>query len=61
MDYILLNPVRAGLVSKASNYLYSSAFNYVKGQGITDLVTVVDNPILNIDTKGSFNKYLNNE
>ena len=46
---------------KASNYLYSSVFNYVKGQGITDLVTVVDNPILNIDTKGSFNKYLNNE
>ena len=61
LDYLHLNPVRAGLVSKASDYLYSSASNYVNGQGITDLATVVDNPIVNIDTKGSFNKYLDNE
>ena len=29
LDYIHLNPVRAGLVVKASDYIYSSASNYV--------------------------------
>ncbi len=29
LDYIHLNPVRAGWVHKASHYIYSSASNYV--------------------------------
>lgn len=58
LDYIHLNPVRAGLVSQASAYLYSSASNYVNGKGLTNLVIVVDNPIVNTNTKDSFHKYL---
>ncbi|WP_324522797.1 MULTISPECIES: hypothetical protein [unclassified Flavobacterium] len=34
IDYIHLNPVRAGLVEKASHYLYSSASNYVCNEGL---------------------------
>jgi len=34
LDYIHLNPVRAGIVEKASHYIYSSANNYVNDSGI---------------------------
>ncbi len=53
LDYIHLNPVRAGLVEKASDYLYSSATNYVKGEGRID-VTVLDNPVVNVLKPDSF-------
>jgi len=33
LDYIHLNPVRAGIVEKASHYSYSSASNYVNNEG----------------------------
>jgi hypothetical protein len=32
LDYIHLNPVRAGIFEKASQYIYSSASNYVYGK-----------------------------
>ena len=38
LDYIYLNPVRAGIVEKASEYIYSSASNYVYGKGIVEVV-----------------------
>lgn len=57
LDYLHLNPVRVGLVSKASDYLYSSTSNYVNGKGLIDLVTLVDNPIVETSTKESFNRY----
>ena len=34
LDYIHLNPVRAGIVEKASHYIYSSASNYVSDKGL---------------------------
>jgi hypothetical protein len=37
LNYIHENPVRAGYVSKASHYLYSSACNYLTGKGILEI------------------------
>ena len=47
LDYIHMNPIRAGIVSKASNYLYSSASNYVYNEGIIE-ITKADNPIIDV-------------
>jgi REP element-mobilizing transposase RayT len=33
LNYIHLNPIKQGIVAKASHYLYSSASNYVNGAG----------------------------
>jgi len=41
-----MNPVRAGIVSKASDYLYSSASNYVDRESLIP-VTVAGIPIIN--------------
>jgi len=46
-DYIHLNSVRAGIVTKASHYLYSSASNYVEESGII-AITKADNPVLDV-------------
>ena len=40
IDYIHLNPVRAGLVEKAADYIYSSASNYVNNIGIVSVELV---------------------
>lgn len=37
LDYIHGNPVRAGLVEKPEDYLYSSASNYIKGKGLMEI------------------------
>lgn len=55
LDYIHLNPVRAGLVAKASDYLYSSATNYVNDTGLIG-ITKVDNPVIAVLEKDSFFK-----
>jgi len=47
LHYIHLNPVRAGLVGKASEYIYSSASNYVNDSGILE-IEKVDNPVVNV-------------
>jgi REP element-mobilizing transposase RayT len=47
LHYIHLNPVRAGLVAKASEYIYSSAGNYVNDSGLLE-IEKVDNPIVNV-------------
>ena len=47
LDYIHLNPVRAGIVCKASHYIYSSASNYVNNIGIIE-ITKVDNPVIDV-------------
>lgn len=47
LDYIHMNPIRAGIVSKASHYLYSSASNYVNDRGIIE-ITKVDNPVIDV-------------
>jgi len=41
LNYIHLNPVRAGIVAKAPHYLYSSAANYIGEKGVLE-VTVID-------------------
>lgn len=53
LDYIHLNPVRAGIVKRASEYIYSSAKNYVEGEGLVN-VNCVDAPIINTQKDDSF-------
>ena len=55
LDYILMNPVRAGLVGKASHYLYSSAGNYVNDQGLLAIQKVA-NPVVDVLKSSSFYK-----
>ena len=58
LDYIHMNPIRAGIVSKASNYLYSSASNYVYNEGIIE-ITKMDNPVIDVLKPSSIsNNYL---
>lgn len=44
LDYIHQNPVRAGLVEKSNDYLYSSARNYTGLQGLIE-IDLADIPI----------------
>jgi len=39
--------MRAGLVTKASDYIYSSAGNYINDSGVLE-IKKVDNPIINV-------------
>ncbi|WP_298780538.1 transposase [uncultured Polaribacter sp.] len=55
-DYIHLNPVRAGIVEKASHYRYSSASNYVNNEGLVT-IEIVDNPVIDVLKKSSITKY----
>lgn len=56
LDYIHLNPVRSGLVAKASDYVYSSASNYVYDSGLLK-IEKADNPIINVLDSKLFTKY----
>jgi REP element-mobilizing transposase RayT len=56
LDYIHLNPVRAGLVAQASDYIYSSASNYVNDTGLLK-ITKADNPIVDVLNPISILKY----
>ncbi len=47
LDYIHLNPVRAGWVNKAEDYIYSSASNYINNVGIID-ITLLDIPLSDV-------------
>jgi len=47
LDYIHLNPVRAGYVNRASEYVYSSASNYINDQGLLS-IEKADNPIVDV-------------
>ena len=59
LDYIHLNPVRAGIVSRASDYLYSSASNYVYGKGILNELKLADNPVQDVLKSWTVMKYNN--
>ncbi|CAM4089313.1 REP-associated tyrosine transposase [Gillisia limnaea] len=48
LDYIHLNPVRAGIVTRASDFVYSSASNYVNGNGVLKEITLADNPVADV-------------
>ncbi|TPG29771.1 REP-associated tyrosine transposase [Flavobacterium pectinovorum] len=56
LDYIHLNPVRAGLVAKASDYVYSSASNYVNDSGLLE-IEKEDNPIVDVLDSKSLMRY----
>jgi REP element-mobilizing transposase RayT len=56
LDYIHLNPVRAGLVEKASQYIYSSANNYINDTGLLQ-IEKADNPIVDVLNLNIFTKY----
>ncbi|WP_240927979.1 hypothetical protein [Cellulophaga sp. Z1A5H] len=51
-----MNPVRAGIVNKASHYKYSSAGNYIENKGIIT-VELVENPVANVLKPNSFLNY----
>ncbi|ESU27125.1 hypothetical protein FLJC2902T_22340 [Flavobacterium limnosediminis JC2902] len=55
LDYIHLNPVRTGIVSKPSEYIYSSASNYINGEGILS-VDKIDIPVIDVLKKSSIEK-----
>ena len=57
LDYIHMNPVRSGIVSKIEDYIYSSASNYVEGNGLVK-VELVENKVVNVHKKSSFEKYV---
>lgn len=56
LDYIHLNPVRAGFVENASHYLYSSAGNYSEGKGLLK-IELAPNPVVNVLKASSVLKY----
>ena len=56
LDYIHLNPVRAGIVAKASHYIYSSASNYVNDTGLLT-IEKADNPVVDVLNLNSFARY----
>jgi hypothetical protein len=56
LDYIHLNPVRAGIVEKASQYIYSSASNYVSDSGLLKIEKATI-PILDVLNLNNFTKY----
>lgn len=56
LDYIHLNPVRAGIIEKASQYIYSSASNYVTGNGLLN-VNTVEIPKINVKNLNNVMKY----
>lgn len=58
LNYVHLNPVRAGIVEKASHYLYSSASNYSFGKGLID-IEIAENPVIDVLGKNEFWKYNN--
>jgi len=59
LDYIHLNPVRSGFVAKASDYVYSSASNYIHGNGVLEEVTLADNPVADVLKSWTMGKYDN--
>ena len=56
LDYIHLNPVRAGIVEKASHYIYCSASNYVSDSGLLK-IEKVDFPVVDVLNLNNFTKY----
>lgn len=45
LDYIHMNPVKAGIVKRPQDYIYSSASNYIDNEGLIN-ITLADNPVI---------------
>ncbi len=59
LNYIHLNPVRAAIVTKANQYIYSSASNYSDGKGIINAIEIAENPVVNVHKSTEFWKFNN--
>lgn len=59
LDYIHLNPVRSGIVQRASEYIYSSAGNYVNDKVLLE-IEKADNPVVDVLKSSSITKYIGN-
>ena len=57
LDYIHLNPVKSGIVSKAQEYIYSSANNYINNKGLLK-ITLADNPVIDVLNLSNIQKNL---
>jgi len=40
LNYLHQNPVEAGLVFRAEDYVYSSAIDYAGGKGMLDIILI---------------------
>ncbi len=56
LDYIHLNPTRAGIVEKGSQYIYSTASNYDYDSGLLK-IEKADIPIVDVLILINFNQY----
>lgn len=56
-EYIHLNPVRSGFAEKASDYVYSSASNYMRANGALEEVTLADNPVADVLKSWTISRY----
>ncbi len=56
IHYIHQNPVRAGIVIKPQDYIFSSASNYVEGKGIIN-VELIEIYVVNVLNPNSILKY----
>lgn len=54
LDYIHLNPVKAGIVAQASDYVYSSASNYVGKESVLKSIVLAAQPVADVLKAGSF-------
>ena len=57
LNYIHMNPVRAGIVLKMHEYIYSSASNYINGTGVVE-VELIEIPKVNTLKPYSFDDYI---
>ena len=57
LDYIHFNPVRAGIVEKASHYIYSSAGDYVEKKGLVS-IEKADNPVVEVLNLKNLNRFI---
>ena len=56
LDYIHLNPVRAGIVEKTFHYVYSSASNYIYDTGLLKIEKAA-NPVIDVLNLNNFTRY----
>ena len=56
LDYIHLNPVRAGIVEKTFHYVYSSASNYIYDTGLLKIEKAA-NPVIDVLKLNNFTRY----
>ena len=54
LNYIHFNPVKVGIVANKSDYVYSSASNYVGKENVLKSIVLVARPVVDVLKAGSF-------